>query len=82
MSGYHDVYFRDGTYYRLRNDRWYHASRIKGNWTSVGYESVPPGLQHKYTETKYKAGKSHGMYSKEPGMHAKKHYKRGKGHNG
>jgi len=78
VSGYHDVYFRNGTYYRLRDGGWYHASRIKGHWTSVGYESIPPGLQHKYETTKYKSANSNAAKSNEPGMHAKKHYKRGK----
>jgi hypothetical protein len=73
VSGYRSYYFRDGTYYRLRSGSWYRASRIHGNWAAVNYQSIPSGLQHKY-----KAPKE--AKSKPPGMHAKKHYKRGKGH--
>ena len=78
VSGYQDVYFANGTYYRLRDGGWYNASRFRGHWAPMGYESIPPGLQRKYTVTKYKAANSNGKKSKEPGMHAKKHYKRGK----
>ncbi len=74
VSGYRSYYFRDGSYYRLRSGSWYRASHIKGHWSAVGYESIPSGLQHKYKAPKYKESKS----SKQ-GMHAKKHYKRGKG---
>jgi hypothetical protein len=73
VSGYRSYYFRDGTYYRLRSGSWYRAAGIQGNWSAVNYQSIPSGLQHKY-----KAPKE--AKSKPPGMHAKKHYKRGKGH--
>ena len=81
VSGYNDVYFRNGQYYRLRNDNWYCASRFRGHWAPIGYGSIPPGLQHKYNApVKYKSQNSASAKSnaKEPGMHAKKHYKRGK----
>lgn len=72
VSGHPSYYFRNGTYYRLRSGSWYTAPHFRGHWTAVNYPSIPSGLQRKYKAPKEKD-------DEKIGMHAKKHYKRGKG---
>jgi hypothetical protein len=52
VTGYPHYYYSGGRYYRLRGTTWYRTSRLDGPWRTIGYKSVPSGLQHKYYKEK------------------------------
>lgn len=60
VVGVADCYYHDGQFYRFHEDRWQVSLSIKGGWSPVRYESLPPGLR---TKAKVK-GKNRG-YAKE-----------------
>jgi len=65
VSGYKDVYFYRGHYYRLHNGVFQTAVKIDGQWDRAWDHLVPPGLQKKIAQNKKENEKNHGKKNKK-----------------
>ena len=47
VSGYTNVYYFEGRYYRSQHGVWESTPHFHGKWRKASCESLPPGLQDK-----------------------------------
>ncbi len=71
----YDMFFVSGSYYVLKDNRWYRGSSYNGPWQGVGPKHLPPGLAKKrYRDITHARDMEYARYKKD------KHHYKGKPH--